>query len=141
MSTISLPFPTTRSAAYKAIMQIIAHGPRTAEQLFTEVDFGAHATQKPKLRQAIQAGWIIEKPEKMLEVSDAVRQHFAEVAPKEQYIGQIVPSQYRPSVFASQGISKKNIPNRRGLRPTSDAAPAWSVRETVSIKSIAGGGA
>lgn len=137
MSTISLPFPTTRSAAYKAIMQIIASGPRTAEQLFAEVDFGAHSTQKPKLRQAIQAGWIIEKPDQMLDASQAVRQHFADVAPKEQYIGQITPAQYRPNIFASSGLSKKNIPNSRGTRTD---IPEWSQRpEGFGFKSIAGG--
>lgn len=139
MSTVSLAFPTTRSAAYKAIMLIIASGPRTAEQLFTEIDFGAHSTQRPKLRQAIQAGWIIEKPEQMLDVSDAVRQHFAEDLPKEQYIGQIVPAQYRPNVFAGQGLSKKNIPSSRGLRHASDETPAWSRRpEGFGFKNIAG---
>lgn len=130
MSTISLPFPTTRSAAYKAIMQIIASGPRTAEQLFTDVDFGAHSTQRPKLRQAIQAGWIIEKPQGMLDVSAAVRQHFAEELPKEAFIGQITPAQYRPNIFASSGLSKKNIPNCRGTRTD---IPDWSVRETVKF--------
>lgn len=134
MSTVSLPFPTTRSAAYKAIMQIVAHGPRTAEQLFTDVDFGAHSTQRPKLRQAIQAGWIIEKPQGMLDVSAAVRQHFAEELPKEAFVGQITPAQYRPSVFASPGLSKKYQINSRGMRVD---IPSWSMRDRVSFRTKA----
>lgn len=41
---------------------------------------------------------------------------------------------YRGNVFASQGLSKQYIPNRRG--PRADV-PAWSVRETVSFQTKA----
>jgi hypothetical protein len=117
-------------------MLILASGPRTVEQLFVEIDFGAHGTQKPKIREAIHAGWIYETPAGMIDVTEPVREHFAQPAPKEKYIGQITPAQYRPSVFASDRISPKNIPNRRG--PRADV-PAWSVKpDGYSIKSIGG---
>ena len=45
-------------------------------------------------------------------------------------IGQITPAQYRPSVFASQGLSKRYIPTRRGTRLD---IPAWSVRENPTF--------
>jgi hypothetical protein len=72
----------------------------------------------------------------------ALGEEIAQVEERVEPIGKITPTlpQYRPSVFASQGISKKNIPNRHGLRPASDSAPAWSRRESLSIRTISGVG-
>jgi hypothetical protein len=128
MTKISIAFPTTRSAIYKAIQLIIASGPRTTERLLAEIDFGAHGTQRPKIREAIQAGWIYETTAGTIDVTESTREHFAEPEPTEKYIGQITPAQYRPSVFASPGISKKNIPNRRG--PRADALAIYDENPT-----------
>jgi len=136
---ISTAFPSSRGAAGRACELIIARSPQTVEQLLVAVDFGAHGTQKAKIRDAILAGWLVETPTGTLDVTEPVRQHFAIPAPKEKYIGQIVEPKFRGDWRAGT-LSAKNIPNRRGLRPASDAAPAWSVKPSgYGIKSIGGG--
>jgi hypothetical protein len=132
-------FPTTRSAIYKAIALILDKGPQTVEQLMTTIDFGAHGTQKSKIRQAIEADWIFETPAGTIDVTERTRQHFAAPEPKVEYVGQITPAQYRGDWRAGEGLSKKNIPSRHGLRPASDSAPTWSHRESLSIKTVSGG--
>lgn len=131
---IATAFPSSRGAAYKACELIITQGPKTVEQLLVAVDFGAHGTQKAKITAAIQAGWIYETSAGTIDVTEPVREHFAGLAPKEKYAGQITPPQYRGNVFGP-ALSKRYIPDRRG--PRADV-PAWSVRETVSIKTIGG---
>lgn len=120
--------PLSRSAVYKAAELIIATGPRTLESLFVAVDFGVKASRAEKLRLAFEANWLRQDDDGQIDVTDFARNHIASQAPKKQYIGQIAPSTYRPSVFASQGLSKKNIPNRRGQR---NDIPAWSVRDAA----------
>jgi hypothetical protein len=130
-------FPTTRSAIYKAIALILDKGPQTVEQLMTTIDFGAHGTQKSKIRQAIEADWIFETPAGTIDVTERTRQHFTAPEPKAEYIGQITPAP-QWNVFARPPLSRKNIPNSRGMRQD---VPAWSVRpEGFSIKSVDGGG-
>lgn len=140
---LSIRMPGSHTAPYKAAEHLFKNGPMTQEQLFLAVDMGCVPCRRDeKLQHAITSGLITQMADGKLDCSAEVRVRFEEklnIKPDEKLIGQITPAQYRPSVFASQGISKKNIPNRRGLRPVSDSAPAWSVRETVSIKSIAGG--
>ncbi|WP_323142749.1 hypothetical protein [Massilia phyllosphaerae] len=130
---IATAFPSSRGAAYKACELIINQGPKTVEQLLVAVDFGAHGTQQAKITAAIQAGWLHETPAGTIDVTESVREHFAGLAPKEKYAGQITPPQYRPDIFRSQGLSKRYIPNSRGTRAD---VPAWSVRETVKIVTI-----
>jgi len=131
---ISTAFPSRSGAAYKACELIIARGPQTIEQLFVAVDFGAHSTQKPKIRAAIQANWLYETPAGTIDVTESVRQHFAEMAPKRKQVltGKVVEPQYRGD-WRKGTLSQKHIPNRRG--PRADV-PAWSVRETVTIVTI-----
>jgi hypothetical protein len=129
-------FPSPRSAAGKAIALIIASGPRTTERLFVEVDFGAHGTKLKKLRDAILDGWLCETPAGAIDVTEASREHFSP-KPKEQYIGQITPAQYRGNWRAGV-LSKLNIPDRRGRRDV----PGWSVKpDGYSIKTVTGGDA
>ena len=125
---IATAFASNRGAAYKACELIIARGPQTIEQLMVAIDFGAHGTRKAKIRAAIQAGWMCETGAGTIDVTDSVRQHFAALEPKERPLGQITPTQYRGD-WRKGSLSAKNIPSRHGLRPASDAAPAWSVRE------------
>jgi hypothetical protein len=131
-------FPTTRSAIYKAIALILDKGPQTIEQLMTTIDFGAHGTQKSKIRQAIEADWIFETPVGTIDVTERTRQHFSAQEPKVEYVGQIAPARYRGDWRAST-LNKKHIPNSRGLRPAADMAPTWSLRESLSIKTVSGG--
>ena len=122
--------PLGRSAVYKAAELIMASGPLTLEALFVAVDFGVKSSRAEKLRLAFEANWLVQDKDGQIDVTDFARKHIAAQAPKKQYFGQITPSQYRPNVFESQGLSKKHIPNRRGQR---NDIPAWSVRESVSL--------
>lgn len=129
--------PLSRSAVYKAAELIIATGPRTLEALFVAVDFGVKSSRAEKLRLAFEANWLRQGEDGQIDVTDFARNHIAAQAPKKQYVGQITPAQCRPNIYASQGLSKKHIPNRRGQR---NDIPAWSVKpDGHSIKSIGGG--
>jgi len=132
MTAIATAFPSSRGAAYKACELIITEGPKTVEQLFVAIDFGARGTQKAKIHNAIEAGWMYETPAGTIDVTESVRAHFAHQAPKEKYVGQVAPPAYRGNAFGP-ALNKKHIPNRRGLRAD---VPAWSVRDTVTIVTI-----
>lgn len=137
MTTAINVAPLRRSAVYKAAEVIVARGPHAREALLVAVDFGVQGTHTDKLKQAFDGGWLYLRADGLIDVTEFARNHIAAQAPKEKYIGQITPSQYRPNVFESQGLSKKNIPNRRGQR---NDIPAWSVKpDGHSIKSIGGG--
>jgi hypothetical protein len=137
--------PIKSSAIYKAAELINSAGPRSKEVLLTEIDFGPKKERHGKFEHAFSIGWLCETPAGTIDVTEKSRKFFAYAEPNGEPIGEIKPAptlpQYRGDWRGSQGISKKNIPNRRGLRPASDLAPAWSVRETVSIKTISGGDA
>jgi len=129
--------PNTGSAIYKAAAHLEHSGPISSESLFAVVDFGPVAGRQVKLNRAYELGWLQQTPAGTIDLTEGARQHFASKRPKEKYVGQIVPAQYRGNVFASPGLSKKNIPSRRGQR---DDIPAWSVKpDGHSIKSIGGG--
>jgi hypothetical protein len=136
--TTNKAVPIKSSAIYKAADLIIGAGPRSMEVLQAEIDFGPKHARRGKLEHAISIGWLCETPAGTIDVTEKTRQHFAEQERSSKPIGRITPAQYRPSVFASPGLSKTNIPNRRGLRPAADMAPAWSVREAVTIKTVSG---
>jgi len=126
--------PNTSSAIYKAAALIDVQGPMFASALFEAVDFGIQAERMNKLRHAFDLRWLCETPAGTVDLTENSRQHFVSRRPKEKYIGQIVPAQYRPNVFASPGLSKKNIPSRRGQR---DDIPAWSVRANPTFQTKA----
>jgi hypothetical protein len=125
--TVAL-IPNKSSAAYKAAQLICASGPRSMEVLLTEVDFGPKKERHGKFAHAFSIGWLCETPAGTIDVTEKTRQHFAEQEPSAKPIGQITPAQYRPSVFASPGLSKKNIPNRRG--PRADALDIYGENPT-----------
>jgi hypothetical protein len=129
--------PYIASAIYKAAAHLEQSGPLSSASLFVAIDFGPARTRQAKLDHAFQIGWLEVTPGGSIDLTETTRAHFAEKRPKEGYVGQIVPAQYRPNVFASPGLSKKFIPSRRGMR---DDIPAWSVKpDGHSIKSIGGG--
>ena len=122
--------PIKSSAIYKAAELIITAGPRSMEVLQAEIDMGPKHARQKKLDHAFDIGWLCGTPAGTIDVTEKTREHFASLEPGSKPIGQITPAQYRPSVFGSQGISKKNIPNSRGTRID---IPEWSVRKDVSF--------
>lgn len=131
--------PFKSSAIYKAAELIITAGPRSMEVLQAEIDMGPKHARQKKLDHAFDIDWLCETPDGTIDVTEKTREHFASLEQSSKPIGQITPAQYRPNVFASQGLSKKNIPNRRGTR---NDIPAWSVKpDGYHIKSVSGGGA
>lgn len=138
--------PTKGSAARVAAEHLLKVGPLTEAEILTAVDFGCAAWKRAeKLQRAVSTGVLTHLTDGKLDCAPALRTWLENQAKEQEEaapIGQITPAQYRPSVFASPGISKKNIPSSRGLRPASDLAPDWSERpEGFGIKHIAGGGA
>ena len=135
MTTKTAPY--IKSAIYLAAEHLELSGPLSRDTLFAAVDFGPAAGRMEKLNHAYEIGWLWQTPAGSIDLTETTRKHFVDKRPKEKYIGQIVPAQYRPNVFASPGLSKKNIPSRRGMR---NDIPAWSVKpDGHSIKSIGGG--
>lgn len=135
--TVNRATPNTSAAIYKAAALIDEKGPQTIDDLFFEVNFGVQNDRMNKLQRAFDIGWLYETPVGTVDLTESTKRHFDRKRPSD-YVGQITPAQYRPNIYASQGLSKKNIPNSRGMR---NDIPNWSVRETVSIKTIGGGGA
>lgn len=125
--------PNIGSAIYKAAAYIEHSGPLVSESLFAAIDFGPVAGRQVKLNRAYELGWLHQTPAGTIDLTESARQYFASKRPKDKYIGQIVPAQYRPNVFASQGLSKKNIPSRRGMR---DDIPTWSKPDNFSLKAV-----
>lgn len=140
MTTMFIQVTPSRSAAiYTAARILNDRGPMLREQLFAAMDFGPEATRERKLREAFDTNWLRETQWGYIALTEYSQRYFESQAPKEEYVGQITPTTYRANVFASPGLSKRYIPNRRGTR---DDVPAWSVKpDGHSIKSIGGGGA
>jgi len=125
--------PGRSADIYTAAAIIDKAGPMQRVELFAAMDFGPSNNRENKLREAFETGWLRETPSGHIELTEYSKRHFEAQKPKEKYVGEMTPPAYRPSIFASQGLSKRYIPDRRG--PRADV-PAWSVRESVSIKTI-----
>jgi hypothetical protein len=135
--------PNKGTAPRLAAEHLLKSGPMVEAELCAAVDLGCASHKRAeKLQRAVSTGVLTQLPDGKLDCSPALRTWLESQASGQEEskpIGQNTPAQYRPSVFASPAISKKNIPRRQALRPASDLAPSWSVRETVSIKTISGG--
>lgn len=132
--------PRSWAAIYVAADMIHLTGAKRPVDLFASIDFGPEHTHLDKLNNAFETGWLQQAGD-LVELTDLSRRHFDKKRPPApKYVGQEAPPAYRPNVFAST-LNRRHIPNRHGLRPANDAAPAWSVRETLSIKTIGGGDA
>jgi hypothetical protein len=132
--------PSKGTAARLAAEHLLKTGPATEAELCAAVDLGcAPYKRAEKLQRAVSTGVLTHGPDGKLDCAPPLRAWFEnqERAQEDSKpIGEITPAQYRPSVFASQGISKKNIPNRRGTRLD---IPDWSQRpEGFGFKNIAG---
>lgn len=130
------------SAAYLAAEFIFKHGPQLPEELVPVADFGHKMSHKQdKLDRAILSGWLAQDADGKVDCGAKARAHFQAAAGLEadvKPLGQIAAARQQPSVFARPPLSKKYIPNRRGLRHD---VPEWSVRTSASFKSLAGGDA
>lgn len=128
--------PGSHTAPYKAAEHLFKNGPATEMQLFNAVDMGlVPSRREEKLSCAITSGLLSQLPDGRIDCSAEARAHFSEkfgTKSSENTVGQIAPTlpQYRGDWRASSGLSRHNIPNRRGTR--SDI-PDWSKRETVAF--------
>lgn len=135
---INTVLPSKDSAIYKAAELINKAGPHQLVELFAAVDFGPPKQRQEKLDRAFFLDWLRYTPSNLLDITEKARRHFAAQEPKVEYVGQITPARYRGDWRVST-LNKKNIPSRHGLRPASDSAPTWSLRESLSIKTVSGG--
>jgi hypothetical protein len=133
--------PSKSAAIYTAALIIDKRGAMPRDELFARMDFGPAVTREKKLQQAFDTDWLGETQTGFISLTDYSKRILDRDKPKEEYVGQITPTTYRPNVFASPGLSAQHIPKRGGLRPASDLAPAWSVKpDGCSVKSAGGGG-
>lgn len=124
---------------YFAGEYLYKNGPQTPAALFAAVDFGPKVYQKEEALQcALRSGWLSECLDGKIACSQAARDHYDAVSGKVKvkYVGQIAATREPINVFARPPLSKRYIPNPRGLRQD---IPAWSIRESASFKSLAGG--
>jgi hypothetical protein len=129
--------PAQGTAARLAAEYLFKNGPATEAEIYIAVDFGcAPSKRAEKLQRAVGTGVLTQRDDGKLDCSAAIRAYFDKKTSDSEGaepIGQIAPAQYRQNVFASPGLSKKYIPNRRGPRVD---VPAWSVKpDGYSIKS------
>lgn len=128
--------PNKSATIYAAASMLHKRGETmTRADLFATIDFGPANNRDNKLQQAFDTNWLQEADGK-IGLTDYSQRHFDCRKVKAANDGVPTAPAYRGNVFASQGLSKQYIPNRRG--PRADV-PAWSVRETLSIKTIGGG--
>lgn len=130
------------SAAYQAAEYIFKNGPQLPDRLFAAIDFGPNMSSKQeKLDRAVNSGWLIQGADCQVKCGEVARAHFkAEAGIEEEVkpLGQIAALREPVNVFARPPLSKKYIPNPRGMRQD---VPEWSVRAGASFKSLAGGDA
>lgn len=125
------------SAAYLAAAYIFKNGPQMPDDLFAVIDFGPKKSNKQdKLDRAVCSGWLTQGPTWAVDIGDLARAHFeaeagiGEDEEKVEYIGQIAATREPANVFARPPLSKKYIPNPRGMRQD---IPEWSVRSCISF--------
>ena len=124
---------------YNAAAHIYQHGPQTRDQLFAVIDFGGKLTHmQDKLDRALASGWLVQVADGQIDCGAVAREYFAHKAGEQddKPLGQIAAPRQQPNVFTRPPLSKRHIPNPRGLRQD---IPEWSVRAGASFKSLAGG--
>jgi hypothetical protein len=126
--------PGKLAAIYEAAALIKEKGPMRRLELFAAMDFGPERTRELKLREAFQTSWLREASSGHIELTEYSQQHFDRQKSASTYVGEVTPPQYRGN-WRTGTLSRQHIPNRRGTRAD---VPEWSVRETVSIKTIGG---
>ena len=125
--------------AYAAGEYLYKHGPQSTPTLFAAVDFSGKSTRPEEaLQRAVSYGWLLDRDGK-IDISPSARAHFDALAGivVVPYVGQIAAAREVANVFTRPPLSKKHIPNPRGLRQD---IPPWSVRSDASFKTVAGGG-
>lgn len=145
MTTFNIDLLAKRGAAqYIAAAHIFKYGPQTPGELFSIANFGLKShVRQGRLERALDSGWLVETLEGKVDIGAIARKHFEEEAsegakPEDKPIGQIAAAREPVNVFTRPPLSKKYIPNPRGLRQD---IPAWSVRSGAAFKTVAGGGA
>ena len=129
--------PNKSATIYAAAAALHKRGPMSRADLFSFMDFGPENNRENKLQQAFDTNWLQEADGK-IGLTDYSQRHFDCANPRGTQVGEPTAPAYRGNVFGKP-LDPKRIPNRHGLRPANDAAPAWSRRESVSIKTIGGG--
>lgn len=120
------------TAAYAAGEYLYKHGAQTAQGLFAAIDFTRKSTPPEEaLQRALSYGWLLDRDGK-IDISPFARAHFDKLAGVEviRPAGQIAALRESVNVFTRPPLSKKNMPNSRGIRQD---IPAWSVRSGQSF--------
>ena len=126
------------TASYAAGEYLHKNGPMSPHALFAVVDMGHKVGhQEDTLQRGIRSGWLDQQDDGRIGISNFARAHYDQLeGEKVRPAGQVAAMREPVSVFTRPALSKKHIPNPRGLRQD---IPAWSVREKTSFKSLGGG--
>jgi hypothetical protein len=117
------------------------HGPQHEADLYLVIDFGCAACKRSqRIEGAIRDGWIVLDGDR-LACGAAARAHYSEMENDEangfRLVGEKATSRDQGNVFDRPALSRKHIPNARGMR---EDVPAWSVREAgFCMKTVSGG--
>jgi len=120
------------TASYAAGEYLHMHGPMSPHALFAVVDMGHKAGhQEDTLQRGIRSGWLVQQDDGKISISNFARVHYDQLeGEKVRPAGQVAAMREPVSVFTRPALSKKHMPNPRGLRQD---IPAWSVRTAASF--------
>jgi hypothetical protein len=136
---IRRPAPT--EVPYRAGEYLFKNGPVSKEGLFLAVPFPhAPLRREDALQRAIRAGWLIETLDGKIACSSTAIEFYEDKAYEAatKPMGQVAGPRNQVNLLDRPSLSKKNMPNSRGIRQD---IPKWSERPVgFGFKSIAGGG-
>lgn len=108
------------------------HGPMSPHALFAVVDMGhKFGHQEDTLQRGIRSGWLVQQDDGKISISNFARAHYDKLeGEKIRPVGQIAAMREHVDVFTRPALSKKYMPNSRGIRRD---IPTWSVRDGASF--------
>jgi len=120
--------PTRGTAAFAAGEHLYKHGPMKEQDLEAALDAIGEAKLKgDALQRALRTGWLTVQQDGRIAVSLYARISYDRLAGivHVKHVGQVAAPRQQPDIFTRPALSKKYIPNSRGIRQD---IPAWSVR-------------
>ena len=120
------------TASYAAGEHLHKHGPMSPHALFAVVDMGHKSGhQEDTLQRGIRSGWLVQQDDGKISISNFACAHYDKLeGEKVRPVGQIAAMREHVDVFTRPALSKKYMPNPRGLRQD---IPAWSVRNGTTL--------
>jgi hypothetical protein len=112
---------------------IYKNGPQTEIALRVNADLGGKSSDRTSaVQNSIRSGWLTIQADGRIGCSATAREHYDSLHGIKAHkpLGQLATLRERGNVYERPPLSKRHIPNSRGLR---DDVPAWSVRTNTSF--------